>query len=141
MLQLAPDVVTPQPLVASAAKDNVYKLDAAALNVSSSSNAVTPASTKEIIHETPPSVTPAALPSPGGGAIWYTMAGAFREPANATTLISDLKARGYDAILVDITRSGLYRVAYRSFDNEEAALQQLQSLRSTENPDALILKK
>jgi len=84
---------------------------------------------------------PAALPSSAAHPTWYVMAGAFREPANATTLINDLKARGYDAALVDITPSGLHRVAYNAFNTEEEALHLLQTISTSENPDAWLLKK
>jgi nucleoid DNA-binding protein len=89
----------------------------------------------------PESADATVQPSPAPHTIWYTMAGAFREPSNATTLISNLKARGYNAVLVDITRSGLRRVAYQAFNNEEEALHLLQTIRTSENPDAWILKK
>jgi nucleoid DNA-binding protein len=72
---------------------------------------------------------------------YYVMAGAFRDEKNALTLIENLKKKGYQPEMVDTTGSGLFRISYQMFTSKMAALEGLAFIKSSENPDAWILKK
>jgi cell division septation protein DedD len=67
--------------------------------------------------------------------------GAFRFPENAEGLVSDLKAKGYDASIAGQTKTGLYRVSIHSFSDKEEAFRQLAIVRSNEFSSAWILVK
>jgi len=67
--------------------------------------------------------------------------GAFKFPENAEGLVSDLKAKGYDASIAGQTKTGLYRVSIHSFSDKDEAFRQLSLVRSNEFSSAWVLVK
>jgi hypothetical protein len=67
--------------------------------------------------------------------------GAFKFIENANGLVSDLKAKGYDAAMVGQTKTGLYRVSVHSFTDKNEAFRQLALVRSNEFSSAWLLVK
>lgn len=70
---------------------------------------------------------------------FYIIAGAFKDKQNAEKLIQSLKDKQFEASFAGQTNGGLWRVSYGAFASEEAAAQQLQSIRQHENAQAWIL--
>ncbi|HRH03984.1 MAG TPA: SPOR domain-containing protein [Bacteroidia bacterium] len=67
------------------------------------------------------------------------IAGCFKEKENALALITELKAKGFNAGLAGQNSQGLYRVSYHTFADRfsaEAAKEELKS----ENPDIWLMK-
>lgn len=67
--------------------------------------------------------------------------GAFKIEENATRLVADLNAKGYDARIIDVTKTGLYRVAMQNFATREEALTNLAAVRSEQFASAWLLEK
>ena len=67
--------------------------------------------------------------------------GAFKFKENAENLVSDLKQKGYDAAIVDQTKTGLYRVKLSSFSDKDDAVRQLALVRSGAFSGAWLLIK
>jgi hypothetical protein len=67
--------------------------------------------------------------------------GAFRFRENAENLISELKQDGYNALIYDVTKSGLFRVTLGTFNNREEAIGQLTAVRSHNFTSAWLLSK
>ena len=67
--------------------------------------------------------------------------GAFRIEQNANNLVADLRAKGYDAKILDITKAGLFRVSLQNFAVKEEALTKLNSVRSEDFSSAWLLEK
>lgn len=67
--------------------------------------------------------------------------GAFRIEKNADNLVAGLRAKGYDAKILDVTKSGLFRVSLRNFAVKEEALTMLSSVRSGDFSSAWLLEK
>jgi len=67
--------------------------------------------------------------------------GAFKFIENADGLVSDLKAKGYDAAMVGQTKTGLYRVSLQSFTDKNEAFRQLALVRSNEFSSAWLFVK
>lgn len=70
---------------------------------------------------------------------FYLIAGCFKEKENADALVSELKAKGFDAELAGQNASGLYRVSYHTFTDRasaEAAKTELMS----DNPGIWLLQ-
>ncbi len=70
---------------------------------------------------------------------YYIIAGAFKSPHNVRSLIYRLKKKGYDALAVGTTPSGLHRVAFGAYGNLRQAEQALRKIRQQENPSAWVL--
>ena len=67
--------------------------------------------------------------------------GAFRIEENAKNLVADLRAKGYDAKILDVTKAGLLRVSLQNFAGKEEALTMLASVRSVSFSSAWLLEK
>ena len=73
---------------------------------------------------------------------YHIIAGSFKNEANATNKVKDLKAKGYtNANIVDKNSHGLLIVAYKSFSNIENARQELKTIQQNDNDQAWILTK
>ncbi len=69
----------------------------------------------------------------------FIIAGVFREKANAERMTNNLKAKGFNAMIVDQDRSGLYRVCFDAFSNMNEANKQLAIIREDEESAAWVL--
>ena len=89
------------------------------------------------------SVTPVeeASVAPETNKPYAIIVGAFRLRENADHLIASLRQKGYDAAILDTTRTGLYRVCIGTFDGQDEALLRLEKVRSEEMASAWILKR
>ena len=72
---------------------------------------------------------------------YYIIAGSFSKEANAQRLVSQLRDKGFNAVIAGTSRNGMTRVAYVGFNRFKQALQQLSIVRQQENPSAWIMKK
>ncbi len=72
---------------------------------------------------------------------YHIIAGAFRDVANASKKVNQLKAKGYDAHIVGVNKWQLTQVAFSSFATKAAAQQALQSIKKKEAKDAWLLVK
>lgn len=70
----------------------------------------------------------------------FIIAGAFKNEANAESLINQLRSKGYPAVDAGITKYGLHRVAFGDYNNRDQAEQQLLTIREKENPSAWIFE-
>ena len=71
---------------------------------------------------------------------YHVIGGCFSVKENADHFISDLRGKGFEAVLVDEHR-GLYRVAFGSFPERSMALEALAAVRKEEGADAWLLVK
>ncbi len=71
---------------------------------------------------------------------YYLVAASYAALNPATKFQSQLIDSGFDAEVLP-TKSGRYRVTYRSFDKKGDALQALSNLRLSQNPDTWILRE
>jgi hypothetical protein len=67
--------------------------------------------------------------------------GAFKIEDNAVRLVADLRSKGFDARIIDVTKTGLFRVAMQNFATREEALTTLASVRSGQFSSAWLLEK
>lgn len=67
--------------------------------------------------------------------------GAFRLRENADHLIASLRHKGYEAGILDTTRTGLFRVSVGTYDGHDEALLHLEKVRSEELASAWLLKR
>jgi hypothetical protein len=67
--------------------------------------------------------------------------GAFRIHENADHLVKDLKQKGFDACILDTTKTGLFRVSIGTYPDRERALQELAVVRSKEFSAAWLLSR
>jgi len=67
--------------------------------------------------------------------------GAFKFLENAEGLVSDLRSKGYDAVIAGQTKTGLYRVSLHTFSDKNEAFEQLVLVRSKEFSSAWLLVK
>jgi hypothetical protein len=71
---------------------------------------------------------------------FHIVMGCFSVPENAEKYIETLRAKGYDAILLDTFKT-LYRVAVTGFATREIALLELEKIKSGEQPGAWLVRK
>ena len=76
------------------------------------------------------------LPKP-----YHVIAGAFQFEENAQKRVDQLKAKGFDAIILGKNKWGLTQVAYASFYKKTDAFKSLASVRKTDSKDAWLLVK
>ena len=72
---------------------------------------------------------------------YLIIAGSFSSEANAEKLIRHLNKKGFNAIIADTSKNGMYRVALASFNSLNEAKEKLYALRNEQYPDAWILRK
>lgn len=70
---------------------------------------------------------------------YHVVAGAFRIEENALTRIDELKAKGYPARSLGVTKYGLHQVVYGSFHDKNEAIATLRLVQANENKDAWLL--
>jgi len=70
---------------------------------------------------------------------YHVIAGAFRIESNAYKKISQLKEKGYDAMMIGINKYGLHQVAYSSFEDRNEANKALRQIKRVDNSDAWLL--
>jgi len=75
------------------------------------------------------------------GPLYYIIAGSFSNAKNANYLVSELKAKGYDAKIADTNSTGMYRVAYTGIKALKLAKEKLYAIRQDDNPEAWLLRK
>ncbi len=69
------------------------------------------------------------------------IAGSFSKESNANKLVNQLKTQGFDAVIADTSKSGMYRVAIMKLSNRKIAMEKLLAIRNENNPDAWLLVK
>ena len=72
---------------------------------------------------------------------YHIVAGAFRVEENAHKKVAQLHEKGFTATLLGANKYGLHQVVYASFENRLEALQNLRTIKRTENKDAWLLVK
>jgi len=72
---------------------------------------------------------------------FFIIAGSFSNESNATRLVSKLKSQGFDALIADTNKYGMYRVAFLAFSNRVKAENRLLAIRDENNPKAWLLVK
>lgn len=70
---------------------------------------------------------------------YHIIAGAFRNQANAETILKNLKEKGFNANLLEKNKSGLIPVAYESFTTIEEAQNAKQKIQEEQNTEAWLL--
>lgn len=70
---------------------------------------------------------------------YFIIAGVFKEKSNAERLAKNLKAKGFEAKIVDQNKRGLYRVCFKAFSNINEANKQLAVIRKDEESAAWVL--
>ena len=81
-----------------------------------------------------------AVAVPETKARYFVVGGCFLEKENADRFISDLRAKGFAALLID-KKGGLYRVAYGAYPLRSTALEALEAVKREMAPDAWMLVK
>ncbi len=72
---------------------------------------------------------------------YHIIAGAFREPENASKKVKQLKAKGFNAKIIGVNKWNLTEVTYDSFASKIAALKNLRRIKRTVSSDAWLLVK
>lgn len=72
---------------------------------------------------------------------FFIIAGSFSDESNARRLVNQLVSKGYNALIADTNKYGMFRVAVMKFSNRIAAENELLAIRNEENPKAWILVK
>lgn len=70
---------------------------------------------------------------------YHVIAGAFRIESNAHKKISQLKEKGYEAMMIGVNKYGLHQVAYSSYEDRNEANKALRQIKRTDNSDAWLL--
>lgn len=84
-------------------------------------------------------LAPLTLTLPKQSGKYHIVAGAYRIEANADKKISQLAAKGFAAKKIGKNRYGLHQVIYNSFEDRREALQNLRTIKRSENKDAWLL--
>jgi len=72
---------------------------------------------------------------------YHIIGGAFAHFPNAKKLVKRLKSKGFDAEIVDVTKGGLHRVSFGSFQSKKEAKNELSKIKSSHQNDAWLLTK
>jgi len=102
-----------------------------------------PAPVQEILSTPAPATTAEAkkVISQPAGQPFAVIVGAFKIRENADNLVSNLRVKGFDALILDTTRTGLFRVSIGTFSSRDQALEQLATVRSKEFSSAWLLSR
>ena len=102
------------------------------------------AATSKVVADQPV-ITPQPILNSGAGQPsekpFAIIVGAFRIRENADHLVTDLRQKGFDALILDTTKTGLFRVSVGTYTEHDQALQQLASVRSKEFSSAWLLAR
>lgn len=99
----------------------------------------------EVVPETevaasPEKSQPSYQPAPSANS-FFIIAGSFNNENNARKLVASLKNSGFDALIADTNKYGMFRVAFMAFSSQELAEEKLAGIRRENNSQAWILKK
>jgi len=72
---------------------------------------------------------------------FFLIAGSFSNETNAKALVEELKGQGYEALIADTNKYGMYRVAFMSLNNRILAENKLLAIRNDTNHNAWLLVK
>lgn len=72
---------------------------------------------------------------------YYIIAGSFESEKNANKLVAQLRQKGYNALIADTNKYGMYRVAYDGIPTLKLAKEKLSAIRNEDNAEAWVLKK
>lgn len=72
---------------------------------------------------------------------YHVVAGAFRSEVNAQRAVKQLKAKGYEAKMLEKNKFGLYPVLYGSFATHSEAYKNMMQIRRTNDKEAWLLIK
>lgn len=72
---------------------------------------------------------------------YYIIAGSFANENNAKNLVSELKSKGYKALIADTNKYGMFRVAFLETNSKQNADSRLTEIKNNYNPKAWILSK
>lgn len=64
---------------------------------------------------------------------YHIIAGAFKDPNNATKKVDILYQKGYNANIIGLNKWGLTQVSYASFNNKQEAINSLNTIRKKDN--------
>lgn len=100
--------------------------------------------TQPTVEETPvispePAIEVAVKESYGTSFSYHVIGGVFCNEANARKFYNMLKSKGFDAQLLLNKKINCNRVSYRKVSSREEALRLMDSIKSTENPEAWVL--
>ena len=70
---------------------------------------------------------------------YFIIAGVFSEKTNAEKMRQELESKGFNAMIVDQNKRGLYRVCFNGFSNMNEANEQLSIIRREQESDAWLL--
>jgi len=76
---------------------------------------------------------------PAAPDVYFVIAGAFSVQENAEGMVEELKSRGFKASIAGQNNIGLYRVSIEGYNDKDLALQQMESFRNGEFPNAWLL--
>lgn len=86
-----------------------------------------------------PAIEVAVKESHGTSFSYHVIGGVFCDEANARKFYNMLKSKGFDAQLLLNKKINCNRVSYRKVSSREEALRLMDSIKSTENPEAWVL--
>jgi len=72
---------------------------------------------------------------------FFIIAGSFSKESNAKRLVQKLNNQGFEALIADTNKYGMFRVAFLSIDNRKTADMKLLAIRNENNSDAWLLIK
>lgn len=72
---------------------------------------------------------------------YHVVAGAFRMEENAQKRVAQLRAKGFKARQIGANKYGLHQVVYASYSDSQEALQELRTIRKTDNKEAWLFVK
>jgi len=72
---------------------------------------------------------------------YFIIAGSFTEESNAIRLVNKLKNQGFEALIADTNKYGMYRVAFSTCKNRADAENKLLAIRDGSSSDAWLLVK
>lgn len=72
---------------------------------------------------------------------YFIIAGSFSKESNAIRLVNKLKKQGFEALIADTNKYGMYRVAFSTFNNRADAENKLLAIRDGSGSDAWLLVK
>jgi nucleoid DNA-binding protein len=75
------------------------------------------------------------------GGSFAIIIGAFRIRDNAERIVAKLCNEGHKAVIIDQTKTGLFRVSIDSYSNREEAIRELADIRAVDYPAAWLLEK
>jgi hypothetical protein len=91
--------------------------------------------------EIAPETSPVVAPPSASSFNYFIIAGSFNNENNARKMVSQLKSKGFEAMIADTNKNGMFRVAYKGFRTAEEASFELADIKNKHNQQAWVLKK